>query len=171
MRHRRMLAPINSIKHYVHRTNLSRTSGQALNEIVVSAVTVAAEGAASNEVTEGSIVKAVHMDYWVLSDGATGTSTQFTAILEKVTNVLPGASAAELVNLGAYNNKKNILYSFQGNLGAAVDGQGTLPFIRDWFKIPRGKQRMGFGDRIILSLVSTGQTIEVCGLSTYKEYQ
>ncbi len=170
MRHR-MVAPINSIKHYVHRTNLVRTSGQVLEEVLADAVTVSSEGSNSLDVTEGSLVKAIHMDYWVLNDGASGTITQFVAILEKIVSNQIGPTAAQLANLGAYPNKKNILYSFQGNLGAAIDGQASLPFIRGWFKIPRGKQRMGLGDRLVLSVLSTGESIAVCGLCTYKEYQ
>ncbi len=166
-----MVAPINSIKHYVQRANLARTTGQILNQVLVDAVTVATEGANAFDVVEGAVVKAIHMDYWVHSDGATGTSTQFNAILEKVQNGVVGATASQMLNLGAYPNKRNILWSFQGNMGAAVDGQGVIPFIQGWFKIPRGKQRFGLGDQLLLSLVSTGQTIEVCGQSVYKEYQ
>ncbi len=166
-----MVAPINTVKHYVHRTNLVRATGVQLNQTLVDAVTVAAEGANAFEVTEGSLVKAIHMDYWVLNGGATNTVTQFTAILEKAQQNQVGATAAELANLGAYDNKRNILWSFQGNLGAAIDGQASVPFIQGWFKIPKGKQRFALGDKLFLSLVSVGESIDICGLSTYKEYK
>ncbi len=171
MRHRRMVAPINSIKHYVSQTNILRTAGQVLEFVVSDAVAVANAGANAQDVTEGSLVKAVHMDFWVIDVGASGADSQVTAILEKIPANQIGPTLAQLANLGAYINKKNILYSFQGVLGAAVDGQATLPFIRGWFKIPLGKQRMGLGDRLVLSVVSIEESIRVCGLTTYKEYQ
>ncbi len=171
MPHRRMVAPIVSIKHYVHQSNSNVATGVIRNEVLVDAVTVSAEGAASNQVTEGSLVKAIHLDFWCLNEGATGTNTQLNAILEKVPAGQAGATAAQMVNLGAYPNKKNILQSFQGNLAAAIDGVQSLPYMQGWFKIPKGKQRMGLGDRMILSILSSGVTIAVCGLSTYKEYQ
>ncbi len=171
MRHRRMQAPINSIKHYVHMANSTIASGAVRNQILVDAVTVASAGANAFDVTEGSLVKAVHMDYWVLNEGASGVNTQFIGILEKVPTGQAGATAGELVNLGAYSNKKNILNSFQGNLGATIDGVQSLPYMQGWFKIPKGKQRFGLGDSLVLSLLSTGVSVAICGLSTYKEYQ
>ncbi len=170
MRHRRMQAPINSIKHYVHRTNVAISSAAVLNEVLTDAVTVASTGANSFDVSEGSLVKAIHLDYWVLSNGATATNTQFVSVLEKVPSNQAAITAAQIVNLGAYPNKKNILNSFQGNMGAAVDGQSVIPFMQGWFKIPKGKQRQGLGDRIVLSMAAVGQEVAVCGLSTYKEY-
>ncbi len=170
-RFKRMLAPIVSVKHYVHRTNVTVTSGTIENVVLADAVTVASAGGNAFDVTEGSVVKAVHLDYWVLNIGASNTNTQWTAILEKVPSNQTAATAAQLANLGAYTNKKNILHSFQGNIAAAVDGNGGIPFLQGWFKIPKGKQRMGLGDRLVVSAVSTGVSIRICGLCTYKEYQ
>ncbi len=170
MRHRRMLAPINSVKHYVHQTNANLASGVIRNQVLVDAVTVAAAGGNAQDVTEGSLVKAVHLDFWCMNEAATGVNTQFNAILEKVPTGQAGATAGEMVNLGAYENKKNILNSFQGNLAAAVDGAQSLPYMQGWFKIPKGKQRFGVGDSLVLSLLTSGATVAICGLCTYKEY-
>ncbi len=166
-----MLAPINSIKHYVHQTNANIVSGAIRNEVLADAVTVAAAGANAFDVTEGSLVKAVHLDYWLLNEGSTGTNTQCNAILEKVPSNQAAVTAGQIVNLGAYPNKKNVLHSFQGNISAAIDGVSSLPYMQGWFKIPKGKQRMGLGDRIVMSILSSGTTIAICGLCTYKEYQ
>ncbi len=160
-----------SVKHYVSQTNILRTAGQVLEFVVSDAVSVAAAGGNAQDVTEGSLVKAIHMDFWVIDVGASAADTQVTAVLEKIPANQIGPTLAQMANLGAYINKKNILYSFQGVLGPAVDGQSTLPFIRGWFMIPKGKQRMGLGDRLVLSVVSIEESIRVCGLSTYKEYQ
>ncbi len=169
-RFKRMVAPIISVKHYVHRTNVTVTSGTIHNEELVDAI-VAPGVANAFSVTQGSLVKAVHLDYWVLNIGASNTNTQWTAILEKVPAGQTAATAAQLANLGSYPNKKNVLHSFQGNIAAAVDGNGGIPFLQGWFKIPKGKQRMGLGDSLFISAVSTGTSIRICGLCTYKEYQ
>ncbi len=169
MRHsRRLVAPINTIKHYVHRANTGTASAVVVAIVVVDAVS----GAAANsfDVKEGSIVKAIHFDMWCLAQGASGTFTQLNLIIEKVPSNVASVTAAQIVNLGAYTNKKNILYSFQGVIGAEVDGQASLPMVPGWLLIPKGKQRMGLGDRVVLSFSPIGQTANTCGLMTYKEW-
>ncbi len=166
-----MVAPIVSVKHYVQQSNAALTSGSLRNQVLVDAVTVASAGSNAFDVTEGSLVKAIHLDFWCLESAASGSSTQWNAILEKVPANQAGATAAQLLNLGAYPNKKNILNSFQGNIGASVDGVNGIPYMQGWHLIPKGKQRMGLGDRVILSLTTTGNAVEICGMATYKEYQ
>ncbi len=166
-----MLAPIVSVKHYVQQTNSLIVSGAIRNQVLVDAVPVGDAHGNAFDVTEGSIVKAVHLDFWVMSDGATDTNTQFTAILEKVVAGQTAATSAQLLNLGSYPNKKNIFHSFQGNLSAAVDGVNPITYAQGWLKIPKGKQRFGNGDSLVLSVTSTGQTCVICGMTTYKEYQ
>ncbi len=165
-----MLAPINANKHYVHLTNASVASGAIRNHFVVDAV-VAPASANAFDVEEGSVVKAIYFEYWINSDGGTGTTTQFALIIEKVPSNLASVSAAQMLNLGAYTNKKNIFYSTQGNLGASVDGQSSVPIQRGWLLIPKGKQRMGLGDRIITTIAPVGQAVTICGIVTYKEYR
>ncbi len=170
MRHRKMLAPINTVKHYVHRTNISVSTGTNRTEVLADAVVAPATSNAF-DVREGAIVKAIHLEYWINSDGATGTTVQFVLIVEKVPANQDSVSTAEIVNLGAYPNKKNILYTTQGNLGASVDGQSSVPLLRSWMLIPKGKQRMGLGDRIVLTMQPIGSVgAAFCGLTTYKEY-
>ncbi len=169
MRHRGMLAPINSVKHYVHLTNTSVASGASLNHVVVDATVAPATGNAF-DVKEGSIVKAIHLEYWIIGNGASGSNTQFVMVIEKLPANAVAVSAAQILNLGAYTNKKNILFSSQGVIGQDVDGQGTVPLIRDWLLIPKGKQRMGLSDRIIMTIAAVGTSFNFCGLVTYKEY-
>ncbi len=166
-----MVAPINSIKHYVPETNAQLAAGTIRNEVLVEGVTVATAGSNAFDVEEGATVKAVHLDFWVGSNGSTGTFMQFNSILEKVPAGQAGATASQLLNLGTYPNKKNIFYSFQGNLSAAIDGVATLPHARGWQLIPKGKQRFGLGDRLILSMAGVSQICNICGLATYKEYK
>ncbi len=170
MRHRRMLAPINSNKHYVSASNTAIASAAVANVEVVESVSAPASGT-TFEVEEGSMVKAIHYEYWLSNIGATGTNTQFVAIIEKVQTGGTPATAAQMVNLGSYANKKNILWSSQGVLGTQVDGSNSVPIIRDWIMVPKGKQRMGLGDSIFFNLAPLGTAINLCGLSTYKEYR
>ncbi len=168
--HRRMLAPINSNKHYVHRTNAVITGG-VVDSIVAVDATSAPASTNPFDVEEGSIVKAIHFEYWLLSNGATGSDVQFIVIVEKVPSNQASVTAAQIVNLGAYPNKKNILFTSHGVLGAAVDGQGSLPVLNSWILIPKGKQRQGLGDRIVTTFLPIGENVNICGLATYKEFR
>ncbi len=165
-----MVAPINSNKHYVHRTNLAVASAAVSKHTVVNAVVAPATGTAA-DVEEGSIVKTIHYEYWLSNIGNTDTNTQFTILIEKIPSGQVSVTAAQMANLGAYPNKKNILWTSQGVLAAAVDGQSSVPIIRNWLLIPKGKQRMGLGDEVSVSMLPTGTAINWCGLSTYKEYR
>ncbi len=165
-----MLAPINTVKHYVHRTNTSVPTGTNRTDTLAGAVVAPATGN-SFDVREGAIVKAIHLEYWINSDGATGTTIQFILIVEKVPAGQASVSTAQIVNLGAYTNKKNIFYTTQGNLGASIDGQSSVPLLRSWMLIPKGKQRMGLGDKIVMTMQPIGSVgAAFCGLATYKEY-
>ncbi len=166
-----MLAPIVSVKHYIQQTNALLSSAVVRSQVLVNAVSVGDAHANTFDVTEGSVIKAVHLDFWVMSDGATDTNTQWNAILEKVVAGQDSANVTNMLNLQAYPNKKNIFNSFQGNLSAAVDGANPTTYMQGWFKIPKGKQRFGIGDSLVLSIMPTGQICVICGMATYKEYQ
>ncbi len=169
MRHRRVLAPINTVKHYVHRANNIVASGSILNDVIVDAV-VAPAVAASNQVREGAVVKAVYVESWIQNDGGTGQDNQFNVALEKISSNGPAMTFTQSVNLGGYLNKKNILFTSQGVQGASVDGVPAVPVLRAWVLIPKGKQRFGAGDSLVLNISSTGFSLRNCGLYTYKEY-
>ncbi len=168
MRHRRMLAPINTIKHYTHSSNAIVASG-GLKTIVVAHSVVAPATSTAFDVKEGSVIKAVHLEYWVLGDEVAGTVSQFTFIVEKAPGNTAPMTAAQAVNLGAYPNKKNILFSSQGIVNSELAGGQSVPLIRAWVLIPKGKQRMGLDDQIIVHLAPVG-AMRICGLATYKEH-
>ncbi len=164
-----MVAPINSVKHYVPRANVSLASGAGQGNVVVSAVVAPATTNAS-DVKEGAIVKATHLEYWLWGGGSTGVDTQFVIVVEKAPSGRSAIGAAEMLNIGAYNNKKNIFFQSQGVIGAGVDGSQAIPVIRDWLLIPKGKQRFGLGDRLVVSFTTVGSAMQICGQATYKEY-
>ncbi len=167
MRHRRMVAPINSIKHYVHIENSSTANGVARASVIVDAVTASASGAV-DEVKEGALVKAIFLEYWVKSEAASNTDTKFQMIYEKVPAGAVSVTFAQMNNLGSYPNKKNVLYFTQGVLGDT--NTDSVPIHRSWFLIPKGKQRFGLGDRLVVTLSATGTAVQNCGFTTYKEY-
>ncbi len=172
VRHRRMVAPINSIKHYVHFSQSGIGAGIIQNNVIVDTVSVSAAGAASTDVEEGAVVKAVYIEFWIINAGAEGVTTQFTISIEKVPTGNPAMTFTQSQNLGAYPNKKNILYVTQG-LIVSEHVAGAVPIVRAWYLIPKGKQRFGLGDRVVcnISNIAGSDALTRCGISTFKEYK
>ncbi len=165
-RRRRMVAPINSVKHYVQNENSQLASGAIRTMPVATAV---AQDAIVNtdDVTEGSVVKNVYIEHWVKSFAAAGTDTKFQFLLEKVVSGQASVTFAQLNNLAAYPNKKNVLFFSQGVIGDLTTQ--SIPVVRNWFKNP--KPRMGLGDVLVATLSATAEVIQNCGFMTYKEYK
>ncbi len=165
---RRMQAPINTVKHYVGQPKANIGLGTALT-LEIADVVAAPVNTNREKCSEGSIIKAIHFEYWIVSDAIAGTATQFVMTIEKSPSGVSDPTFADMLNLGGYKNKKNILYTTQGlvttdNVGSAI------PVIRDWLKIPKGKQRMGQEDRMIITFATVDNGLDICGMSTYKEY-
>lgn len=170
MPRRGMRAPINSVKHYVQQTNTAIASGAALSVIVVAAVANTALPAATKDVKEGSIVKAVYLEFWLKGTGASDADTQFNFVVFKNPGGANDMSVSDSLNLMAYDNKKNIFFASQGVIGGVGGGQ-SVPVIRQWLKIPRGKQRFGLKDELTVFIGTTGEAMQACGLVVFKEYQ
>ncbi len=157
---------VHSTKHYVQMTLSTAMTVTRNTETLVKAVGSTLANLAT-EVEEGAIVKAVYIELWVIGSV---TNQFFTIILDKVTGGAANATFTEMTDLFSYDNKKNVLYTTQGL--ASNDGiAGPIAVIRQWFKIPKGKQRFGLGDNLTLSIASRGSDdIIYCGFATYKEY-
>ncbi len=164
---RRMLAPINTVKHYVQMENTSTATGARRSVELVDAI-VAPATAGTESVKEGAIVKAIFIELWVKSSATAGTFTKFQLAFEKVPTAVAPLTFTQMNNLQAYENKKNILFFSQGVIGDLTTQ--ALPVVRQWFKVPKGKQRMGLGDRLVLAISATSQAIQTCGFATFKEY-
>ncbi len=169
MIHRRMVAPINSIKHFVSRTNTAIATGVTQTLNVVDAVVAPATSNAF-DVIQGAVIKAVFIELWLIGDGATDTTVQFTVTVEKRVANSAAITTSQQANLGGYPNKKNILYTTQGLLGPTIDGQSSVPVIRGWQKIPKGKQRFGLDDKLAINITAIG-ALRACGIFIYKEYR
>ncbi len=165
---RRMLALLVTIKHMVQQTNATVASGAILNIELCQAV---AQTAVTNaqDVVEGSVVKAIYVEAWLHSLQSAGASCQQNFIIEKVPSGATAATAAQLVSLMGYANKKNILYTSQGNLGDL--NQISVPVHKGWISIPRGKQRFGLGDRLFISFTPTGASVSICAIAIFKEWK
>ncbi len=146
------------------------TVGQAL--VVNNVIAQAIEGASTTPVfiNEGATVKACYVEFWVSQDSASVVGS-YTVILYKDPGGTNAVDTAQMAALHDYPNKKNILFTAQGLL-TPNDG-GQVPVVRGWYKIPKGKQRFGLADRLILAIRNNNATaidINFCGVALYKEY-
>ncbi len=168
MRHRRMVAPIVSIKHYVNTEKTTIASGTSLSIQYVQGVVQTAV-ANFSDVVEGSLVKAVYVELWLKSNATAGNETKFQLVVEKVIGNQEPISFAQMNNLMTYPNKKNVFFVSQGVLGDLTTQ--SIPIVRNWFKIPKGKQRFGLDDEFFVTVSSTNATVDVCGIAVFKEYK
>ncbi len=163
-----MKAPIHSKKHIFQISQ--STVGQAL--AVTTTFVQALEGAPTQpqHIAEGAIVKSCYLEFWVSQDSASVVGS-YTIVLVKDPGGNAAPTAANMAALHDYSNKKNILFTAQGLL-TPNDG-GQVPVLRGWYKIPKGKQRMGLGDTLRVTIRNNNATaidINFCGLAIYKEY-
>jgi len=160
-----MRAPIHSIKHYVQISLTSVAAGAISTNVLIAADLIQNVNQVF-EVTEGAIVKAIYIELWII--GAVSSATAITT-LAKMPSGVDGFDATEMAALGTAANKKNILFVSQGltsNDGIAA----PINIMRGWYKIPKSKQRFGFGDTLELQIFAQAQAQEICGFATYKEY-
>ncbi len=163
-----MQAPLITIKHMTNIENTTIASGAVRSIEIVQAVGQAAV-VNTGDVVEGSIVKTVYLEHWIKSNGGAGTDTKFQLVIEKVPAGATSITFTQMNNLMTYPNKKNVFYVTQGVIG---DGETqSLPVIRQWFMIPKGKQRFGLDDRFVLTISTTGAVIQSCGLAIFKEWK
>jgi len=59
------------------------------------------------------------------------------------------------------------LYTTQGL--TSEQNANAVPIIRQWFKIPKGKQRFGLGDQMVLNISAAQEGVENCGMFIFKE--
>ncbi len=160
---------IKSKKHIVQISQGTLSQATAvLSTILVKAQE--AQATSPDAVEEGANVKACYVELWLSQDSASVVGSYTVAIIK-----LPGSASltsnAEMAALHDYDNKKNILFTAQGLL-TPNDG-GQVPVVRGWYKIPKGKQRFGLNDRLVIVLANNNVTaidINFCGLAVFKEY-
>ncbi len=159
-----MRAPIHAVKHYVQKS-LTTVAAGVINITSLADAVNSPSANLANEVVEGAVIKAVYVEMWARGSAGEG------AILLSLVKVPDGQgmSFGDQTALFSYTNKKNVLYHTQG-LSNDNDAD-AIPFLRQWFKIPKGKQRFGLGDELILGISAQALAQDVCGFAVYKEYR
>ncbi len=155
---------IHSVKHIVQYPIDQIATGTKQAIILLTAVESTVANL-STEVVEGAVVKAVFIELWLQNTANLGESI---VTVEKLPNQA-GPSFAQMAALFTYPNKKNILFTHQGL--TSNDGIGNpVRILHDWFKIPKGKQRMGLGDKLVINIANvSANDLNRCGMSIYKE--
>ncbi len=153
---------VNTKKHIVQQGINAITAGTIKNLLLARAV---AAPSGSTQVTEGSIITAIFIEMWYLATSSQPGSV--TVTLEKRIGSMAAMSFTNSATLDAYTNKKNILYTTQG---ITPDSNGNpIPLLRQWLKIPKGKQRFGLEDSLILNISANVEGLTECGVAIYKE--
>jgi len=140
----------------------------AINNHTVATAVAVPDVNLVTEVTEGSHIKAVYIEMWITGEVGE-TEAQFQVMFEKI----PAGATAPTFTIGnaltAYVNKKNVFYVTRGI--APISTTTPLPAIKGWFAIPKGKQRMGLGDTLMLSITAITNPLQWCGFFLFKEYK
>ncbi len=165
-----MQAPIVSRKHILPRGVTAVAAAGILNDTLAVAVESPTPLTTFNEVAIGSIIKAVYIEMWVRGDDESAASANAQLSFEKLTGSSTNMIFADGTTINAYDNKSNVFYVTQGLVSAGTANSG-IPFMRGWFKVPKGFQRMANGDRLVLNILALNHDLEVCGITIYKEYQ
>ncbi len=161
------MRPIVNTEKRIQQYSLSQAlPAETIARVIASAVAIS-DVSTPTEVPPGTRVSAVFVELWVQSSGQQPVFGNM--IIEKVPSGLSSISNTEAQSMNSYPNKKNIFYTTQGLIGDA--NANPIPIIRQWIKIPKSKQRMGLGDRLVMSVTNldpSGDNIEFCGLAIWK---
>ncbi len=166
-----MVRPIiHTIKHIVQIDNTLITTGNISTIKIADTVNNQTLPTATSDVAQGAIIKAVWCEMWLKGQGASDADTRFTAVIYKTPSGVTTPTIANMSNLMAWPNYNNILWTSQGVIGGVGGGQ-SIPIIRQWIKIPKGKQRMSLDDEINITILAIGTDFQHCGVFVYKENQ
>lgn len=154
---------INTEKHIFQQSLTTVASGAIANITIIDAI--AAAPSAAQQVREGSKVSAIYLELWVTGDDAVQSTAIIT--LEKRSGTTTAMAVGQSAALNTYLNKKNILHTFMGLI--PPNTQYPMATLKGWFKIPKGKQRFGLGDKLVLNVHGQSDGLQFCGFYLYKE--
>ncbi len=157
---------VHSEKHIIPRSLLTIEEQTISRFVIVNSVAVPS---GITDVREGSTVKAVYVEIWYLGESSQ-PCVQISSI-EKQSGDMSNMSFTDAGTLNSYDNKKNLLKISQGQVGDS--NTNPTPVFREWVAIPKGKQRFGLGDQLVLNVAGVGVVdngLQVCGTFIYKEY-
>ena len=168
-RFHRMVAPIVTRKHIIPQGIQAVAAGAIFNMPIATAVD-APVNTSNTQVAIGSVIKAVYLEMWVRGDDETAPPANAQVSFEKLSGSSTSMVFSDGPLLNIYDNKSSIFYVTQGLVSAGTANSG-IPFLRGWFKVPKGFQRMAIGDRLVLNIIALNHDLEICGISVFKEYQ
>ncbi len=145
------------------QSGINETNAGSVRTIVIA--NAVQNSSALTEVDAGCTISAVQVEMWLLATQQQPGS--ITVTLEKMIGDATDPTFTQMATLDTYVNKKNIFYTTQGITGDA--NSNPIPFVRDWFKIPKGKQRFGLGDSLKLHISANLENVTSCGKFIYKE--
>ncbi len=144
-------------------------AGTNTNEIIALTVDAAAN-ATANEVTRGSHIYRIWLEFWVNTtvDSAIGVTNAFEMYICKN----PGANLTLPTpgTVGTSNEKKFVFKEWKGLIGARTDGYPPY-YWRGWIKVPKIYQRMGADDTFNLVSLSSGVNAINCRKIVYKWFK
>ncbi len=137
---------------------------------IVTSVDAAANASAA-QVTRGSKVFRIWMEFWVeATENITlGVTNSFDGYLIKnpgdnLTTPTPGTQ-------GTSNEKKFIFKTWKGLITPVRTNGGPFYTWKGWIPVPRVYQRMGADDTIQFVVISTGTNMLVCTQVIYKWFK
>ncbi len=160
-------ATIKSVKHIVQHPQFGIAVASIANLVDVKGRGFPSAVNTADDVVQGAIVKAVFVEIWILSLAAISS---FVIFCEKAKGGQPLATIGDANALDLYPNKGSILWTSQGLIGNETTN--AVPIVRDWVRIPKGKQRFALNDEFRINVANIGavNNISVCGMTIYKEY-
>lgn len=159
------LRPINSVKNIVDGTFIGVAASVTTNVLIGDGVNTYAGG--TTEIPIGAKVRSVYLFFQIQPQAAQGnvdafffkaSPTEATALLA----VTPGVT-------GGSTSRRFILHEEKGIPGIYNNGASPHTF-RGVLKIPRGRQRIGEGDKIYLR-IRCSTAYDACVKVIYKFYQ
>ncbi len=163
------MAPIVSKKHILP-IGITATAVGGITKLIIAESKDAPTNLVASEVKIGSVIKAVYIEMWTRGDDETAPPANVFIAFEKLIGSSGFMVFTDATGINVYDNKSNVFYVTQGLVSAGTANSG-IPFLRGWFKIPKGFQRMAIGDKLVLNLVALNHDLESCGIFVYKEYQ
>ncbi len=160
-----MRAQVHSEKHYTQMSLVNTTAGNVTTDTLAKGVVAPVSG--SREVRIGSIIKAIYIELWIRGSDA-GVGSTYVISVEKTPSDGIAPTSTNMGALHAYPNKKNVFFT---SMGLINDDTGVaVPVLRQWIKIPKGKQRFGLDDRLRFNFFAQTGSHDRCGIVVYKEY-
>ncbi len=162
------LRPINSVKHIVDFSAALGSGTQLEIDLIVAKDNPTL--AAPADVSVGCAVKWVYLTLEVSANEVVGGAIpNFYMYVWKN----PGGNLTDTspANTGDSDNKKHILHQEMVMFENTATGGNPRNVFKGVIKIPRGKQRFGFEDKLGLVLLSPAVNINLCFQCIYKEFR